>query len=106
MAAQVVADMKYVKPLLNARDWKTFAAPGPGSKRGLNRVLGRPVDAPWRNDDVWLEQLLLFRTKIEPMFDDAGLDLSHAQDTQNMLCEVDKYDRARGGERLKRRYSA
>ena len=44
-------------------------------------------------------------TKIEPMFADAGLDLSHAQDTQNMLCEFDKYDRAREGQRLKRRYS-
>ena len=53
MTAQVVADMKYVPPLKNARDWQTFAAPGPGSKRGLNRVLGRPVDAPWRDDTVW-----------------------------------------------------
>jgi hypothetical protein len=105
MAAQVVADMKYVPPLLGARDWVTFAAPGPGSKRGLNRVLGRLVDAPWRDDAVWHRQLILFRAKIEPLFSAAGLDLSHAQDTQNMLCEFDKYERAREGQRLKRRYS-
>jgi hypothetical protein len=43
MAGQVVADLKYVAPLKHgARDWMTFAAPGPGSERGLNRVLGRP----------------------------------------------------------------
>ena len=29
MAAQVVADVKQVAPLRNARDWWTFAAPGP-----------------------------------------------------------------------------
>ena len=104
MAAQVVADLKYVPPLLNARDWQTFAAPGPGSKRGLNRILGRLVDAPWRDDAVWHRQLLLFRTKIEPLFAAVGLDLSHAQDTQNQLCEFDKYERAREGQRLKRRY--
>jgi hypothetical protein len=105
MAAQVVADLKYVSPLKQARDWQTFAAPGPGSKRGLNRVLGRPVDAPWRDDTVWHDQLLLFRTNIAPLFADADLDLSHAQDTQNMLCEFDKYDKAREGQRLKRRYA-
>jgi hypothetical protein len=105
MAAQVVADMKYMPPLLNARDWQTFAAPGPGSKRGLNRVLGRPVDAPWRDDTVWHHQLILFRTKIEPMFAAVGLELPHAQDLQNMLCEFDKYERAREGRSLKRRYN-
>jgi hypothetical protein len=64
MAAQVVADLKYVSPLKHARDWATFAAPGPGSKRGLNRVLGRKVDAPWRSDTAWHDQLILFRTKM------------------------------------------
>ena len=47
MSGQVVADMKYVDPLWSAPDWVTFAVNGPGSRRGLNRVLGRPVDAPW-----------------------------------------------------------
>ncbi len=43
MSAQIIADLKYVEPLRSANDWVTFAAPGPGSMRGLNRVLGRPV---------------------------------------------------------------
>ena len=104
MAAQVVADLKYVASLKQARDWWTFAAPGPGLKRGLNRVLGRPVDAPWRSDTAWHDQLILFRTKIAPLFAAVNLDKSHAQDTQNQLCEFDKFDRAREGQRLKRRY--
>ncbi len=47
IAAQVVADMKYVPPLSEASDWWTFAASGPGSRAGLNRVLGRSVDEKW-----------------------------------------------------------
>jgi hypothetical protein len=103
MAAQVVADIKYVAPLRHARDWMTFAAPGPGSKRGLNRILGRPVDAHW-TDEAWHFQLLKFREVIGPLFTEAGLELSHAQDTQNQLCEFDKYERRREGKPLKRRY--
>jgi hypothetical protein len=30
----------------------------------LNRVLGRKVDAPWRSDTAWHDQLILFRTKM------------------------------------------
>ena len=44
MAAQIVADMKHVAPLNDAPDWWSFAASGPGSRRGLNRVLGRELD--------------------------------------------------------------
>jgi hypothetical protein len=106
MAAQVVADMKYVPPLKNARDWMTFAAPGPGSRRGLNRVLGRPVDAPWSDDDVWRTALRRLREQIMPELERIGLGDLHAQDLQNCLCELDKYERVRLGEgKPKRRFT-
>jgi hypothetical protein len=41
IAAQVVADLKYIEPLNKRFDWQTFAASGPGSRRGLNRVARR-----------------------------------------------------------------
>jgi hypothetical protein len=105
MAAQVVADMKYVSPLKNARDWMTFAAPGPGSKKGLNRVLGRPVDAPWRDDDTWRAAFRQLREQIMPELERSGLGDLHAQDLQNCLCEMDKYERMRLGEgKPKRRF--
>ena len=53
---QIIADLKYVEPLRSASDWMTFAEPGPGSKPGLNLVLGRPAHAPW-TDNEWRGEL-------------------------------------------------
>jgi len=98
MAAQVVADIKYVEPLTKAPDWWTFAASGPGSRRGLNRISGRPVDAGWREAD-WYRQL---RRLHDVLAIDPPL---HCQDLQNVLCEVDKLLRYRGGQgKPKRQY--
>lgn len=94
MAAQVVADMKYVNPLLSATDWDTFAAPGPGSKRGLNRVLDRHPDTTWPGQ-TWSVALGRLRAAVLRAL--PGLTL-HAQDLQNCLCEFDKYERVRLGE--------
>jgi hypothetical protein len=41
--AQVIADLKYTPCLRDASDWWTFAIPGPGSVRGMNRIMGRPA---------------------------------------------------------------
>ena len=105
LAGQIVADVKYVRPLLDAPDWMTFAASGPGSRRGLNRVLGRPVDAHWREDD-WRPALRDLHRQITPDLERIGIERLHAQDLQNCLCEFDKMERARLGEgRPKRRFT-
>lgn len=97
MAAQVVADMKYVKPLKKAADWWTFAASGPGSRRGLNRVMGLPIKARFTEAE-WRLRLRRLMKETRPIFKAAGLERLHAQDLQNCLCEFDKYERARLGE--------
>jgi hypothetical protein len=92
MTAQVIADTKFTEPLKSAEDWWTWAAPGPGSRRGLNRVLGRAVDQPWK-DDEWLRQLNLLQTKIDPLVRAAGMPRLSGQDLQNCLCEYFKYSK-------------
>jgi hypothetical protein len=97
MAAQVVADLKYVKPLNSAVDWEWFAASGPGSRRGLNRVMGNPLDKPW-NEAQWHRVLCELKKEIDGLVRRAKLPTIHAQDLQNCLCEFDKYERTRLGE--------
>lgn len=94
MAGQVVADLKYSPVLSLASDWMTFAASGPGSRRGLNRVMGRGKDSPWSEDDWRLEHERL-REQFNAAWDYEKL---HGQDMQNVLCEFDKYERVRLGE--------
>jgi len=96
MAAQVVADMKYAPVLRKAKDWDTFAAPGPGSKRGLNRVFDKPIDSPWGSR--WHQHLMMLKKEIDVMIKAAGMPSLHAQDLQNCLCEFDKMERVRLGQ--------
>jgi hypothetical protein len=97
MAAQVVADMKFAPVLIGAGDWYSWAAPGPGSERGLNRVCGFPVKDGWE-PSTWLQRVNRLQEKLRPLLLEAGMEPLSAQDTQNALCEFDKYSRVRLGE--------
>lgn len=103
MAAQVVADLKHTSFLRECSDWWTWCCLGPGSKRGLNRLLGRGADEPvpknWKHCLEDLRQTINRRLKGRyPAF--------HAQDAQNCLCEWDKYERVAWGQgKSKRGYN-
>lgn len=104
LAAQVVADMKHVEPLRSASDWKTWAASGPGSRRGLNRILGNEPKKPW-TENGWREAFGAFYASLQPYIQRGELPDLDAQCYQNVLCEVDKYLRTFKGEgRPKQRY--
>lgn len=83
MAAQFVADLKRTWLLGNARDVMTFCAPGPGSQRGLNILLGTP-NKEWKQPD-FQEEVNKLRDRIPLIID--------AQNVQNCLCEFSKYMR-------------
>lgn len=101
LAAQVVADTKLVSPiLLEAHDWNTWAASGPGSRRGLNALTNRPVDERLR-ESVWLTAVQHLQKRLNETRDKtvllAALD---AQDVQNCLCEYSKYSRGYSRQRV------
>ncbi len=99
MAAQVVADAKYDtrSPLNKAEDFGTWAASGPGSRRGLNRVLGRDYDTPWKEGD-WRTEFAKVLGPFNQQLRQHGLTSLTGQDAQSAYCEYDKYERVRLGE--------
>lgn len=117
MTGQVIADLKHTHYLEHARDWWTWCALGPGSARGLNRLYGRsraegtkgnPLNAAWSTVEA-AEALLPVRAALRRAFkletdrvlkDDRFFPQGDIcmQDTQNCLCEFDKYERARLGQ--------
>ena len=94
LAAQIIADLKHVAPLKAAADCATFARPGPGSERGLNRVRGR---ASKRRGPTAIGIASCWRCTPKPLLllAAAGLAPLDAQNLQNCLCEFDKWERAR-----------
>jgi hypothetical protein len=104
MAAQVCADVKHAEPLKSAVDWTTFAASGPGSRRGLMRLQGLPVEQGKSvypgTEEEWKATLLELRKVVLPLLPKALRKLD-AQNLQNVLCEMDKKCRVPEGRRPK-----
>lgn len=99
MAGQIAADLTYLPDQLGlAPDLLTYAPQGPGSLRGLNRVKGLKLTAPWKQEDFDRELVALHGLLTGPgclACDRFSLTL---HDVQNVLCEYDKYARALYGE--------
>jgi hypothetical protein len=102
-ANQVVADLKWGDALRSAPDWTTFAASGPGSLRGMNRLCGRPLNQRWREDD-WHAALLEARKAVAPSLPKELRELD-AQNVEHGLCEFDKWCRVQEGGRPKQVFS-
>lgn len=105
MVSQVIADIKYYNPLYHAKDWHTFAEPGPGSLRGMRRLYGLETDDT-SEDKLWKLRLSEYRGQLNDDLYKLNINSVCAQNAQNILCEFDKYMRALLGEgRPKQRYS-
>lgn len=91
-AAQVIADLKYTTYFLNAPDWITFVHSGPGSRAGLNIVMGRQPTTPWKEAE-WVKNIHQLQNELAPRFIEQGWPVPHCQDVQSGLCELSKYVR-------------
>ena len=93
MAYQAVVDMRFTPLLDAAEDIATWAAAGPGTLRGLNRIHGRPFKAPLSQERALVEMRAIY--KVVQQETGVAMDFS---DVPNILCETDKYLRTKNGE--------
>ena len=96
MSGQVVDDLTWTPALASPRDNYTWAPQGPGSLRGLNRVLGLPLGTK-HEEMEWCLQLQEWREVIVKALG-KGYDDFTLMDLQSCLCEFDKYERVRLGQ--------
>lgn len=93
MAYQAVVDMRFTSILGDAEDAQIWAAAGPGTIRGLNRLHGRPVDAALSQGHALREMRAIYALA----YDETGVSMDFS-DVPNILCETDKYLRVKNGE--------
>lgn len=93
MAYQAVLDMRFTRLLSSAEDVATWAAAGPGTLRGLNRIHGRAVDYALSQGQALSEMRVIYKV-VEA---ETGVQMDFS-DVPNILCETDKYLRVKLGE--------
>lgn len=93
MAYQAVVDMRFTSILSQAPDIATWAAAGPGTIRGLNRLYGRPVNYSLSQAQALTEMRAIY----EVAEAETGVRMDFS-DVPNILCETDKYLRVRLGQ--------
>ncbi len=98
MAHQVVVDLRWTRYLENAPDVGKWAAIGPGSARGLNRLVGRPLKQAVSQERALDEMRELSELIHQPGVLDPWVPPIELSDLQNCLCETDKWLRAHSGE--------
>lgn len=103
MSYEVVSDLRHTRYLQDAPDILTWANPGPGAKRGLNRLQGKPVKTVIKEENAvkWMRGLLELCWGELPV----SFPKFEMREVEHSLCEFDKYERMRLGEgRSKRKY--
>lgn len=104
MAGQLVADLRWAM----SGEWEdadTWAPPGPGSQRGLNRYFGEENLKKKYKEAEFNKRLAQMRAEVTPKVDSEITDRLEAHDWQNVMCEFDKWMRVvEGTSTPKQRY--
>lgn len=93
MAYQAIVDMRFTRILRDAPDVTSWAAAGPGTIRGLNRLHRRPTTASLSQRQALVEMQAIYKVAEE----ETGVAMDFS-DVPNILCETDKYLRVKNGE--------
>jgi hypothetical protein len=98
-AYEIVCDLRYTPLLERAPDRMTWANPGPGAMRGLNRLHGRDLKrlAPRAQYIEEMQDLLVYALSDRWPKHDLWPEWE-MREVEHTLCEFDKYERVRLGE--------
>lgn len=103
---EIVTDLRHTFLLNKANDIDTWASPGPGCKRGLNRVMGRDKTAKFSGRDEMLKYMVVIldessraehwsRMRVAMGMTKKEWPDWEMRDVEHTLCEFDKYERVR-----------
>jgi len=98
MAYEVVTDMRHTRYLERAPDIHTWANAGPGARRGLNRIHGRPLNKTISQDQACDEMQALLSESRQDGVLAPWVPALEMRDVEHSLCETDKWLRAANGE--------
>jgi len=93
MGYEMVTDMRHTRLLDGATDIMTWANPGPGAQRGLQRL-----SLPWRPDKAAVDSMEQLMTKANFYGLEDHCPRVEMRDIEHSLCEFDKYCRVKFGE--------
>jgi len=94
LSYEVITDLRHTRYLRNAPDIYDWANPGPGAKRGLNRMYGRETNSHLNRDQA-IEEMRFVRDIVVKHRDENLLPTIELRDIEHSLCELDKYLRAK-----------
>ena len=109
---EIVTDLRHTHLLRGAPDILTWASPGPGARRGLNRIWGRPYRDTGLSREQMIEDMrallsLSRDARFWPQVGKATKKLAENQllwpawemrEVEHTLCEWDKFERTRLGQ--------
>lgn len=94
-AYEIVTDLRHTYLLENAEDINTWANPGPGARRGANRVFGRSVNTRIQTSQLMDEMVTLLGYSRDDELWSRRWPAWELREVEHSLCEFDKYERVR-----------
>jgi hypothetical protein len=102
-AYEIITDLRWTRFLKCTSDIMSWANPGPGAKRGINRLLGLPLNKHMKDIEYikYMQELLECSDSHIP----ENFPTWEMRTVEHTLCEFDKYERIRLGEgRVRAKY--
>ena len=95
---EFVTDLRWTHLLRSAPDILTWANPGPGAMRGLNRLYDRPLNKNQQKHLFVCEMRAVLEASRNPENWPSYWPKLEMREVEHTLCEMDKYLRTKNGE--------